>query len=352
MSRRRSGKGRNIALQVASGCLAFICIVFLTLSAWLFSSHLARADREVMTVEQLAEGRGRWVTVDDADLYVQEWGLPGRPTILLTHGTGAWSGTWFALPQALVDAGWRVVAVDLPPFGLSKTRASDRRVDYSRPAQARRLLGLIAGLGTPVTLVGHSFGAGPALEAALLAGTHIRQLILVDPALGLGPAGEPTTCKPKPESGVLDMRNIRTSVVGASATWPGFTGTLLKRFVYHKEVVTEQLTPAYQIPFGRIGFSASLGDWAISFAKAACEPAHSLDPAKLAAWAALGPPVVLIWGEQDTITPLAQGRALQAQMSNASLSVLPDVGHIPHIESPAAFADLLIRVSTSGDLVH
>lgn len=141
MSRRRSGKGWDIALRLTSGVLAVVCIVSLTLSAWFFGSQRALSDREVRTVEQLAEGRGRWVSVDDADLYVQEWGSTGRPTILLTHGTGAWSGTWFSLPQMLSDAGWRVVAVDLPPLGCRRRPPVTTRLTIHGPRKHVASLG-------------------------------------------------------------------------------------------------------------------------------------------------------------------------------------------------------------------
>ncbi len=313
-------------------------------SAWVAYTQLALALRETQSVEQLAAGRGRWVQVDDAKLYIQEWGDPAGPVMLLVHGTAAWSGTWFSLPDSLVAAGWRVVAVDLPPFGLSQTSGRRASVDYSRVAQAKRILSLIDSLGGPVTLVGHSFGAGPALEAAVRSGSKLRQLVLVDPALGLEPNGEPPRCDAGAESGgLLAVRPLRTVLIGATATWPGLTGTFLRRFVHRKEVVTEQLVPAYQIPFARKSFTASLGDWAASFVQASCESAESLDPAKLRKWSAGGPPVALIWGEEDTITPIAQGKALQRWMPGTRMTVLPGVGHIPHIEMPDAFAAALLE---------
>ena len=52
--------------------------------------------------------------------------------------------------------------------------------------------------------------------------------------------------------------------------------------------------------------------------------------------------MALLWGEQDSITPLAQARALQGWMPQATLTVLPQVGHIPHIEGPGAFAEALL----------
>ena len=89
-----------------------------------------------MTIESLAPPGGRWVDVGDSRLFVQEWGPPGGPVLLLAHGTGAWSGTWFELPAALAAAGWRVVAVDLPPFGFSASNGRAGELDYTRPAQA------------------------------------------------------------------------------------------------------------------------------------------------------------------------------------------------------------------------
>ena len=336
-----SSRVGSALLRCAVVALLLVGAVLAAAAGWIVYAQGARAARETKSVEQLAGGQGRWVPAGDALLYVQEWGDPQAPPLLLLHGTGAWSGTWFALPRSLGEAGWRVVAVDLPPFGLSKPALPGAGPDYSRAAQARRVLGLIDSLGAPVVLVGHSFGAGPALEAALQAQGRVRKLVLVDPALGLGPMGEAPVCEAG-VPGLLAQRDLRTALVGATATWPGLTGTLLKRFVHRKDAVTDALVPAYQVPFGREGFTASLGDWALAFAASACEDAASLDPAKLRAWAAGGLPVALLWGEQDSITPLAQARALQGWMPQATLTILPQVGHIPHIESPGAFAEALL----------
>jgi pimeloyl-ACP methyl ester carboxylesterase len=331
----------STVLRCAALALLLVGAVLVAAAGWIAYAHGARAARETKSVEQLAGGQGRWVPAGDAALYVQEWGEAKAPTLLLLHGTGAWSGTWFGLPRTLSEAGWRVVAVDLPPFGLSKPALTGAGPDYSRAAQARRVLGLIDSLGAPVVLVGHSFGAGPALEAALQAQGRVRQLVLVDPALGLGPMGEAPVCEAG-GPGLLAHRDLRTALVGATATWPGLTGTLLKQFVFRKDAVTDALVPAYRVPFERQGFTASLGDWAQAFAVSACENAASLDPAKLRGWAAGGLPVALLWGEQDSITPLPQARALQGWIPQATLTVLPQVGHIPHIESPEAFADALL----------
>src|SRR5215218_4438280 len=41
------------------------------------------------------------------------------PPIVLVHGTAAWSGFWSKVADHLAERGWRVIAIDLPPFGWS-----------------------------------------------------------------------------------------------------------------------------------------------------------------------------------------------------------------------------------------
>jgi pimeloyl-ACP methyl ester carboxylesterase len=53
-------------------------------------------------------------------------------------------------------------------------------------------------------------------------------------------------------------------------------------------------------------------------------------------------PVVMIWGDRDDVTPLAQANDLRSLVPSASLKVLDDVGHIPQIEDPDAFNIALI----------
>jgi len=170
----------RILIRLLVALLALLLLAAICVASWLGYATLKRSQRERMTIESLAPPSGRWVDVGDSRLFVQEWGPADGPVLLLSHGTGAWSGTWFDLPAALAGAGWRVVAVDLPPFGFSASNGRPGELDYSRPAQAFRLLHLIGQLGGPgeVTLVGHSFGAGPALEAAMRSPLRLRRLVL------------------------------------------------------------------------------------------------------------------------------------------------------------------------------
>jgi len=48
-------------------------------------------------------------------------------------------------------------------------------------------------------------------------------------------------------------------------------------------------------------------------------------------------PTAVIVGEADAITPLANSKAMADAIPGASLSVIPDAGHISNIEAPEAF---------------
>lgn len=279
---------------------------------------------------QAAPKHGRWLHAHDVDLYVQEFGDPTAPALVLTHGTGAWSGTWDQNVQAMAAAGYRIIAVDLPPFGFS-TRPAAR--DYSRGAQARRILGLIDALQLgPVTLLGHSYGGGPAAEAAMLQPDRIRHLILVDAAIGLVERPAPAQ-----DAGVLGslaaVRPLRTALIATVGTQPLFSEFWLRKFVARKDVVTPARTAVYRQPFVLRDFTESLGDWAVQFAG---ESGASLSE-RPEGFRRLAMPLTLLWGQDDTITPLSQAKTLQQLVAGSRLIVLPGVGHIPQIEDPLQF---------------
>lgn len=52
-------------------------------------------------------------------------------------------------------------------------------------------------------------------------------------------------------------------------------------------------------------------------------------------------PTLLIWGGEDTITPLDEGRAMQKALPSARLEVIPGAGHLSYLERPEVFSRLL-----------
>ncbi|EPS71122.1 hypothetical protein M569_03637, partial [Genlisea aurea] len=50
---------------------------------------------------------------------------------------------------------------------------------------------------------------------------------------------------------------------------------------------------------------------------------------------------LIIWGEDDRIIDLKQGMRLHCEMPDAIIKQIPDCGHIPHVEKPAAVSKLI-----------
>jgi pimeloyl-ACP methyl ester carboxylesterase len=49
--------------------------------------------------------------------------------------------------------------------------------------------------------------------------------------------------------------------------------------------------------------------------------------------------LLIIWGEEDFIMPIANGQALAQIHSNAVFISIPGAGHLPHQEKPSLFLD-------------
>lgn len=118
------------------------------------------------------------------------WGDPApeggnelAPVVLLHGGSGSWTH-WVRNIDALVDAGRRVIAPDLPGFGDSARPAQGGDADaLAQPIEdgMYRLLG-----DTACDLVGFSFGGLVATFIGAQFPARVRRLVLVGaPALGL-----------------------------------------------------------------------------------------------------------------------------------------------------------------------
>lgn len=258
---------------------------------------------------------------------VAEAGPAEGPPILLVPGTAGWSGFWSHVSAHLAARGWRVIAVDLPPFGYSE---HDPVARYDRASQARRLAAVTeAAGGRPAIVVGHSFGAGAVTELGLMAASRVRALVLVDAALG---ALDPPPARRSLIEAALTQPWIAQPVVSASLTNPLLTGRLFRSLLARKEAAAPWLG-TIQAPMRRRGTTAAYAAW-LPYLLTADDGAASRRGANLQR---MIPPVHLIWGEADSVTPIAQGETLARLLHARSFARLPGVGHIPHIEDEARF---------------
>ncbi|RSK47123.1 alpha/beta fold hydrolase [Hymenobacter rigui] len=100
----------------------------------------------------LASARSFTVPIKTGLVTAYEWNPAGEQTVLLVHGWEHRASFWGVLAQALVAAGFRVVALDGPAHGASEGRRT------TLPNFARAVQAVADTLGDVYAVVAHSFG--------------------------------------------------------------------------------------------------------------------------------------------------------------------------------------------------
>ncbi len=309
-----------ISLLVILVSLALVLLLGLRLAAFI---------REVGVMPDRLPEEGRIVETALGPIYIEELGPENGAPLLLVHGSVGWSRMWRPTQAALAAEGYRAIAFDVPPMGYS---FRDPSGDYSRGTQAKRVLALVEALGVRPVIIAHSFGAGPAAEAAMLEPGAFAGLVVVSGAVGLdGHLSGKTLTWP------LGYPFARELAVSATVTNPGAMGWLLRQFLHRTEAATDEVVAMLNRPGRRGGTTAAIADWLPSLMVPPTD-ALSTRPEN---WQALALPLAFIWGDRDTATPLEQGQRL-TELTAAPLSILKEVGHIPQIEAPTEFQAALI----------
>lgn len=121
----------------------------------------------------------------ECDINWRSWGDRG-PAVVLVHGARAHAGWWAAVAGHLVEAGHRVIALDLSGHG-----DSGRRARYSPDLWADEVAAVIdEEAGSFATVVGHSMGGWVAIGCAARWPEQVRSLVLLDCSVRLPREGE------------------------------------------------------------------------------------------------------------------------------------------------------------------
>ena len=161
----------------------------------------------------------------------------------------------------------------------------------------------------------------------------LRKLMLVDAALGIGEApGKPL---PLP----LRSQALREVLVSLTASNPLMTKRMLSTFIYRKDRALPEYVAILSRPLAKRGYTPAVARWLPRLLSADMDAAS----AREGPWRELDLSVEILWGDEDAVTPLAQAKQLAELLSNAKLTVLPGIGHIPQVEAPKLFQDALIE---------
>ncbi|MCW7505315.1 alpha/beta fold hydrolase [Leptospira paudalimensis] len=315
--------------------ILFVGLVIFSVFAFYASLRLYR---ESLSPEEIAPKTGRWIPSNDVKIYIQEMGDPKNPAVVLIHGMGSWSELWRETMIDLSQNGYYAIAIDLPPFGFSER---PKPTELKSIQQGKRIVSVIDALGLQkVHLLGHSFGGGATLHTALLIPNRILSLQLVDIAVNLEEKKVLTPSEPNLFETFWNLSLLRNRLLEVTATNPHLTKILFSQFVHSSDCITEEKVKLIQMPMRIKGTTSFLGDWLGEFIF------HSDD--LLAKDTRLygnnlRMPIDLIWGDLDTVTPVADGEKIKSILNNSRLHIIQGVGHIPQLESPENFNKMLLR---------
>ncbi len=249
------------------------------------------------------------------------------PVLLLIHGMAGSSATWRAIiPQ--LSTKYRVIAPDLLGHGMS----AKPRGDYSLGAFAVFLRDLLDELGVHrATVVGQSLGGGIAMQFTYQHRDYCERLALIGSG-GLGPDLSPMLRLLSAPGAELVLPVVAPQSVlnlgNKLGSWLTSAGIQAPR--------AGQMWQAYSSlsdPAGRHAFLRTLR----SVVDHRGQAVSALNKLHLTA----GLPVVLIWGDDDRIIPVSHAYAAHDALTGSRLEVLEGIGHFPHVEAPAAVAEIL-----------
>ncbi|HEX7125494.1 MAG TPA: alpha/beta fold hydrolase [Thermodesulfobacteriota bacterium] len=253
-----------------------------------------------------------------------------RPPLLLVHGFNAWADLWRPNLEGLAAAGRRVVAVDLPVHGGTPPPA--RAADLSVGGFVRFLLEIQERLGLAGgDVVGHSFGGLLSARLALDHPARVRRLVLVSSA-GLGLAVPLRTMLAFTRlvattqlRGVDPERTRRYVLTYVCAARPDLDESLLPL------IGAGWRDPVRRRALARLG---------LAFLAREADVRRELPR--------LGSRLMLLWGAEDRLLPVALGRRAARRVPGARLVVFERCGHMPNLEWPARFTEVVTGFLDEG----
>lgn len=271
--------------------------------------------------------------------YVDYGGPDDGPLLLLVHGLGGSLLNWAAIAPTLAET-CRVVAIDLVGFGRTQPLGRSPHIDTNRDLLARFVDEVI---GHPVILVGNSMGGLLSLLLADLRHDLVSGLVLVDPAVPVGP-----TARPDP---------LVTLMFGAYAV-PALARVLMsrRRSLFSAESQAMAVLRLCCVDTRRVPGHVLRQHLELARER---EDYPDVDAELIVAGRSLvlvlarrrwldalmgriSKPVLLLHGAKDRLVPIAAARRVARANPTWRFEVAEDVGHVPQLEVPEWTVDQIL----------
>jgi pimeloyl-ACP methyl ester carboxylesterase len=224
-------------------------------------------------------------------------------TLVFLHGWGVDSQLWFKIVPELINKNYALYFIDLPGFGQSQ----DLNTIYAINDYKKIVYEFIEKLNIKkINLIGHSFGGRISLKIASENPDFIEKIVLV------GAAGIVHNSRKKKIMAIIS-KFIKPIFM------PFFMQPLRKRF--YLSIGSEYLE---NIKLSKIFSKVVMEDLSPFFSK-------------------IKKQVLIIWGENDKITPLDDGKLMNRIITKSKLVILKRAGHFSFLDKPEQFVRELIK---------
>lgn len=266
----------------------------------------------------------RFAAVDGIKLHYQEFGDAAKPAILLIHGYRSSALVWRASAPAIAESGFHVIAVDLAGFGYSN---KPRSFEYTIAAQARLISRFMERIGIGrATVVGSSYGGAVAVTIALDYPERVEKLVLTDTVINDNLKSHPILRL----AAIPGLGEAMTPFVADSRSLlRGRMHRTLAKANHH--LINDERVESVLRPLRAADAHHSLlvtsRNW---HANRIEQDAHLIRQ-----------PTLIIWGEDDTVTPVSDGYKLHESVEGSRFVVLKNCGHVPQEEKSGLFSQLV-----------
>ncbi len=249
----------------------------------------------------------------------------GAAPVVFVHGlAGCWQN-WLENIPRMVAEGRRVIALDLPGFGLSEMPAEEISISgYGKCVEA---LCDELGLGE-VVVVGNSMGGFVAAEKAIQFPDRVERLVLVS-AAGISQKH----LRKAPAMVIMRVVAELTARTAAKSdkvvTRPRLREVALSSVIRHPSRIPTDLLWEITTYSGGKGYidatSATLG----------YDFQDRLSDIRV--------PTLIVWGDNDMIVPTKDADEYERLIPGSRKLLMEDTGHVPMIERAPTFNDELVK---------
>ena len=248
------------------------------------------------------EAAGSFVELPNVKLWVTDSGGSGDPIILLHANTGT-SENWQKQTPALVQAGYRVIAIDRPGWGKSTVRAGMKPISVAEDLDA-----LADQLKLDkFHLLGVAGGGYIALDYAAWRPQRLKSLVVA--ASGLGLVGDEEAEAFRRRAAIPGFGQLPPEVREMS---PSYRGTNPEGVARWKEIEAHAMQPGAVVPPQRT-------------------------PNTDEKIASITTPILVVAGDVDLTTPSAAVRLWAKHLKTYDWLLIPEAGHSVAWEQPEAF---------------